>query len=38
MIINVIARIIFLFRRPPRNDAVYMLLIGTLIGGWSVPF
>jgi hypothetical protein len=34
MIINVIAAIIFIIRGHLAVDAVYMLLIGTLIGGW----
>jgi hypothetical protein len=34
MIINIIAAIIFIIRGHLAVDAVYMLLIGTLIGGW----
>jgi uncharacterized membrane protein YfcA len=34
MIINIIAAIIFIIRGHLALDAVYMLLIGTLIGGW----
>jgi uncharacterized membrane protein YfcA len=34
MIINSIAAVIFIVRGHLALDAVYMLLIGTLIGGW----
>jgi uncharacterized membrane protein YfcA len=34
MIINIIAAIIFIIRGHLALDAVYMLFIGTLIGGW----
>jgi uncharacterized membrane protein YfcA len=34
MIINAFAAIIFIFRGHLAVDAVYMLLVGTLVGGW----
>jgi uncharacterized membrane protein YfcA len=34
MMINAVAAVVFIIRGHLAMDAVYMLLIGTLIGGW----
>jgi uncharacterized membrane protein YfcA len=34
MLINAVAAVVFIIRGHLAMDAVYMLLIGTLVGGW----